>query len=89
MADPDTPGPSAPGPSATPRDARLRHVALAQRNVALTIVGTFGVWVLLLGLGNLYGWPQRLMGLFDLAALAGLGWALYNLWRIRGMRRED
>jgi len=43
-------------------------------------------WVLATALGAEYQWPQRVIALFDLAALAGFGFALfktYQLWRAR------
>ncbi|WP_349813527.1 DUF5337 family protein [Pseudosulfitobacter pseudonitzschiae] len=36
--------------------------------------------------GGYLGWTSRTLALFDLAALAGFGWALwmgFNIWRAR------
>ena len=58
----------------------------AGQRVALIIAGTGVFWVLATALGAEYGWPNRVKALFDLAALAGFGFALwmtYQLWRQR------
>ncbi|MBM2576192.1 DUF5337 domain-containing protein [Jannaschia sp. Os4] len=56
------------------------------RTLALTIVGTFAAWMIVQALGATYGWPARWVALFDLAALAVLGWAVVAgilMWRAR------
>ena len=44
------------------------------------------MWILVTQIGAQYGWSNRTRALFDLAALAGFGFALwqtYLLWRNR------
>jgi hypothetical protein len=72
------------GPS--PRD---RAIATRQRNVALTILGTFAVWLPLQWAGAAFDLPARWLALADLIALAALAWALIMLLRVRRMRREE
>lgn len=58
----------------------------AGQRVALIMAGTGVFWILATALGAEYQWPQRVRGIFDLAALAGFGFALfktYHLWRAR------
>ena len=52
----------------------------------MIMAGTGVFWILATALGAEYDWPQRVRGIFDLAALAGFGFALwktYHLWRAR------
>lgn len=61
------------------------------KTVALVIATTALVWVLALALGDQYGWSQRLLALFDLAALAGFAfglWLLFGLWRLRRTNKD-
>ena len=67
---------------------RDRRIAQTQRNVALTILGTFAIWLPMQGIGAWLDLPFRLMGLLDLVALAALAYALIMLLRVRKMRRE-
>jgi len=56
------------------------------RVVALVIALSGVLWVLALALGDHFGWSQRTLALFDLAALAGFAfglWLLFGLWRQR------
>ncbi len=58
----------------------------AGQRIALIIAGTGVFWILATLLGAEYGWPNRLRALFDLMALAGFGFALWQtitLWRAR------
>ncbi len=58
----------------------------AGQRIALIIAGTGVLWILATLLGAEYGWPNRLRALFDLMALAGFGFALWQtitLWRAR------
>lgn len=60
--------------------------AKAGQRVALIMAGTGVLWVLATALASEYDWPTRVIALFDLAALAGFGFALfktYQLWRAR------
>jgi len=53
-------------------------------------VGVF--WVLVTLIGDQYGWSVRTRVLFDLAALAGFGFALwqtFQLWRARQNDKGD
>ncbi|TFL20230.1 DUF5337 family protein [Jannaschia formosa] len=65
-----------------------RRIARTQRNVALTILGTFAIWLPLQWAGAAYGLPPRWLALADLVALAALAFALIMLLRVRKMRRE-
>lgn len=61
------------------------------RAIALVIVVTAMIWVSALALGDTLGWTQRTLALFDLAALAGFGmalWLLFGLWRMRQNNKE-
>ncbi|MDX8352331.1 DUF5337 domain-containing protein [Cognatiyoonia sp. IB215182] len=60
--------------------------AKAGQRVALILAGTGALWVLMNLIGAEYGWSNRTRAFFDLAALAGFGFALwqtYRLWRAR------
>ncbi len=61
------------------------HAKAGQR-VALLMAGVGVFWILVNLLGSEYGWSNRTRARFDLAALAGFGFALwqtYQLWRAR------
>lgn len=56
------------------------------RVIALVIAGTGLLWIGATALGGALDWSQRTRALFDLAALAGFGWAIWmiiGLWRSR------
>lgn len=58
---------------------------------ALLIVVTAMIWVSVLALGDTLGWSQRTLAFFDLAALAGFAmamWLLFGLWRMRRNNKE-
>lgn len=64
----------------------------AGQRVALIVAVTGVLWVLANLIGAEYNWPNRLRALFDLAALAGFGFALwqtYQLWRARQKDKGD
>ncbi|EBA11487.1 DUF5337 domain-containing protein [Roseobacter sp. CCS2] len=66
--------------------------ARAGQRVALIVAGTGVFWVLAIMLGSEYNWSNRTRALFDLAALAGFGFALwqtYQLWRARQNDKGD
>ena len=66
--------------------------ARAGQRVALIVAGTGVFWVLANLVGAEYNWSNRTRGLFDLAALAGFGFALwqtYQLWRARQKDKGD
>ena len=61
--------------------------AKAGQRVALTVAAVGVLWVLVTMIGSEYGWSNRTRAVFDLAALAGFGFALwqtYQLWRTCG-----
>jgi hypothetical protein len=64
-----------------------KAIAQKGRHVSLVIAGTIVMWLVLsLFVGPALGLPGRYALLFDLAALAGLIYALVNifqLWRLR------
>ena len=56
------------------------------RKIALVIAGTGVAWVAVNALGAALGWTPRALALFDIAAIAAFGWAIwmiYGLWRAR------
>jgi len=63
--------------------------ARAGQRVALLIAGTGVLWVLITLIGSEYGWSNRTRALFDLAALVGFGFALWQTYRLWRMRRND
>lgn len=66
--------------------------ARAGQRVALIVAATGVLWVMANLVGAEYGWPNRIRALFDLAALAGFGFALwqtYQLWRVRQNDKGD
>ncbi|MEJ6402079.1 DUF5337 domain-containing protein [Yoonia sp. 2307UL14-13] len=66
--------------------------AKAGQRVALILAGVGVFWILTTLIGAEYGWSNRLRALFDLAALAGFGFALwqtYRLWRARQDEKGD
>jgi len=62
--------------------AKGRRVA-----VVLAIVGLY--WIGVTWLGEHQGWSNRTRALFDLFALAGFGWALWNIFQIWRHGRQD
>jgi hypothetical protein len=63
-----------------------RQQARLSRLAAVIIAGTMVLWMGAQGLGGVFGWPDRFVFLFDLAALAGFLWALavtIRIWRAR------
>ncbi|WP_108384750.1 DUF5337 domain-containing protein [Yoonia sediminilitoris] len=60
--------------------------AKAGQRTALTMAGVGVFWILVTLIGAEYGWSNRTRAFFDLAALAGFGFALwqtFQLWRTR------
>lgn len=54
------------------------------RNIAKLIAITGVLYIVVQLIANQYDWPHRIRGLFDLAALAAFGYALWmtiKLWR--------
>lgn len=66
--------------------------ARAGQRVALIVAATGVFWVLAVLIGDQYNWTKRTRALFDLAALVGFGFALwqtYQLWRARQKDKGD
>ena len=63
--------------------------AKAGQRVALIMAGTGVFWVLATSLGAEYAWPMRVVALFDLAALAGFGFALWMTFQLWRQRQND
>ena len=63
--------------------------AKAGQRVALIVAATGVLWVLFIMLGEEYNWPNRVRALFDLAALAGFGFALWNTYQLWRARQTD
>jgi len=59
------------------------------RQLALIIAGTAAAYVGVQILGSSFGWSMRILGFFDLAALAVFGWALVRAFMIWRKRRDD
>lgn len=60
--------------------------AKAGQRAALILAGTGALWIVATWAGTHFGWTNRVRALFDLAALAGFGFALwqtFQLWRTR------
>jgi hypothetical protein len=70
---------------------RTNEARTGQR-VALFLAGVGVFWVLVTMIGVNYGWSMRTRAFFDLAALAGFGFALwqtFRLWRARQNEKGD
>lgn len=66
--------------------------AKAGQRVALILAGTGVFWILTTLAGQQFDWSIRTRAFFDLAALAGFGFALWHtfqLWRARQNDRGD
>lgn len=63
--------------------------ARQRRGIALTIAGVGVIWVLATALGAQLDWSQRTRAFFDLAALAGFGFAIWKLVGQLRARRDD
>ncbi len=59
------------------------------RIIALMIAATGIVYVVVQVFGSIYGWSNRAMAFFDLAALAMFGWALVEVFLIWRNRQDD
>ncbi|UWQ52579.1 DUF5337 domain-containing protein [Leisingera caerulea] len=60
------------------------------RHIALVIAGTISLWIVLsLFIGPMLGLPGRFALLFDFAALAGMIYALVNIFQLWRMRRDS
>lgn len=67
------------------------EAAIARRGrvVALVIAGTMLLWLAVQFVGAQMGLPGRYALLFDLAALAALIWAMFNIYQMRRARRDN
>ncbi len=63
------------------------HSEAAQAKlIAVVLVLAMGLWLLVLSVGDQYGWPPKYIFLADLTAGAAFLWtmvATYRLWRKR------
>jgi hypothetical protein len=65
-------------------------IAAKGRHIALVIAGTISLWVVIsLFIGPLLGLPGRFALLFDFAALAGMIYALVNIFQLWRMRQDN
>ncbi|UWQ89984.1 DUF5337 domain-containing protein [Aliisedimentitalea scapharcae] len=65
-------------------------IAAKGRHIALVIAGTMVAWLVLsLFIGPMLGLPGRYALLFDLLALAGLIYALVNIFQLWRMRQDS
>ncbi|KIC10093.1 hypothetical protein RA19_13165 [Leisingera sp. ANG-M1] len=65
-------------------------IAAKGRHIALVIAGTISLWVVLsLFIGPMLGLPGRFALLFDFAALAGMIYALVNIFQLWRMRQNS
>ncbi|UWQ82275.1 DUF5337 domain-containing protein [Leisingera caerulea] len=65
-------------------------IAAKGRHIALVIAGTISLWIVLsLFIGPMLGLPGRYALLFDFAALAGMIYALVNIFQLWRMRRDS
>ena len=67
-----------------------KAIAAKGRHIALVIAGTMVLWLILsLFIGPMLGLPGRYALLFDLLALAGLIYALVNIFQLWRMRQDS
>ena len=67
-----------------------KAIAAKGRHIALVIAGTMVLWLVLsLFIGPMLGLPGRYALLFDLLALAGLIYALVNIFQLWRMRQDS
>ncbi|MFW8637169.1 DUF5337 domain-containing protein [Cribrihabitans pelagius] len=65
-------------------------IAAKGRHIALVIAGTISLWVVLsLVAGPVLGLPGRYALLFDFLALAGMIYALVNIYQLWRMRQDS
>lgn len=65
------------------------ETAKATRKVSLGIAATAIGWIGATWLGGEMGWSNRTRALFDLAALAGFVWCIWQIYGIWQQRRND
>ena len=59
------------------------------QKIALIMAGTGVFWIVATWLGSEFGLSMRIRALFDLAALAGFGFALWQTYLIWRDRQND
>jgi hypothetical protein len=65
------------------------HEGRSGQRVALIVAGTGVFWVMANLFGAEYDWPIRVRAFFDLAALAGFGFALWQTFQMWRARQHD
>ena len=65
------------------------EAAKTGQRVALIMAGTGVFWIVATFVGSKLGWSNRTQALFDLAALAGFGFALWQTFQLWRTRRTD
>lgn len=65
------------------------HQAKAGQRVALILAGTGVMWIIATWAGSEFGWSIRARAFFDLAALAGFGFALWQTFQLWRRRQND
>ncbi|MFN3663927.1 DUF5337 domain-containing protein [Yoonia sp.] len=63
--------------------------AKAGQRIALTVAAVGVLWVLVTIIGREYDWSNRTRALFDLAALGGFAFALWQTFQLWRARRND
>lgn len=63
--------------------------AKAGQRVALIMAGTALFWIVATWIGSHMGLSNRAQALFDLAALAGFGFALWQTFKLWRARQND
>ena len=65
---------------------KKNDISSKARRLAVYMAGVGIFWILVVEIGNEYGWSQRTRLLFDLIVLTNFGfglWQGFNLWRER------
>ncbi len=69
---------------------RDQAIAKKGQHIAVVIAGTISAWLVLsLIVGPMVGLPGRYALLFDFAALAGMIYALVNIFQLWRMRQDS
>lgn len=71
------------------RDHRDDRLARQARIASIVIAATMVLWMMSQWVGGKMGLEARFVFLFDLAALAGLVWALVVTWQVWRKRRGN
>ena len=71
------------------RDDRDERLARQARVASIVIAATMVRWMMAQWVGGKMGLEARFVFLFDLAALAGLVWALVVTWQVWRKRRGN